>query len=144
MISKIQSSWRQFRDVTVIWNFQTSLETNICEARLSFRRPFTPNSFFASVLPRTDWMGAPKLTLSPGARNPRNATGYYSINEFALAFFFSIITWSEKNKQNSYSSVYSSFLSWGETLESKVIQHEQFQKSFEFSLCYWYDMLLKF
>ena len=44
MISKFQRSWRQFRDVTVIWNFQTSLDTTICgPARLSFRRSFTPN-----------------------------------------------------------------------------------------------------
>jgi len=43
--------------------------------RVSFRRPFTPNSFFASMLPRMGRAGAPKLTLSPGTGNPRCATG---------------------------------------------------------------------
>jgi len=69
MISKIC-------DVTVIWNFQTSPETTLCGALLSFRRPFIPNLFFAFVLPRTDWVGAPKLALSPGAGNLRYATDY--------------------------------------------------------------------
>jgi len=36
MISKIQRSWRQFRDVTVTWSFQTGPETTICRARVSF------------------------------------------------------------------------------------------------------------
>ena len=76
MISKIQWSWRQFRDVTVIWNFRTSLETNLFGPHLSFRRPFTPNSFFGSMLPRPDWVGVPKLTLSQGAGNPRYATAF--------------------------------------------------------------------
>jgi len=51
-----------------------NVETTLYRARLSCRRPFTPNSFFASVLPRTDWVGAPKLTLSPRAGNLRYAT----------------------------------------------------------------------
>jgi len=80
MISKIQRSWRQVCDATVIWNFQTSLETTICEVRLSFRCPLTPNSFFASVLPRTDWVVALKLTLPPGAGNPRYATDHSRVS----------------------------------------------------------------
>jgi len=36
--------------------------------------PFTPNSFFASMLPQKGWVGASKLTLSPSAENPRYAT----------------------------------------------------------------------
>jgi len=67
MICKIQRSWRQFYDVIVTWSYQTYLETAKCGSRVSFRRPFTPNSSFAYVLPRTGWVGAAKLTLSPGA-----------------------------------------------------------------------------
>jgi len=58
------------------------------QGRVSFRRPFTPNSFFAYMLPLTDWVGAPKLTLSPGAGNPRCATVYivkFSASSFQLA-----------------------------------------------------------
>ena len=36
MISKIQRSWRHFRDVTIIRNFQTDLETNTCGARAPY------------------------------------------------------------------------------------------------------------
>jgi len=36
--------------------------------------PLTPKSFFVSMQPRTVWVGAPKLSLSPGAGNPRYAT----------------------------------------------------------------------
>jgi len=42
MISKIQRSWGQFRDLKIIGSFQTSLETNICGDRVSFRRPIIP------------------------------------------------------------------------------------------------------
>ena len=64
-------------------------------ARVSFRRPFTSNSVFASILPpgRAGW-GAPKLTLSPGAGNPRYATERKGANReielprnFRAAFF---------------------------------------------------------
>jgi len=41
---------------------------------VSFQRPFIPNSFFASMLPWTGWVRAPKLSLPPGAGNPRYAT----------------------------------------------------------------------
>jgi len=41
----------------------------------AFDAPFVPYSFFASLLPRTGWVGgAPKLSLPPGAGNPRYAT----------------------------------------------------------------------
>jgi len=43
MIFTVQRPWGQFRDITVIWSYQTSLETAICGAWVSFRRPFTPN-----------------------------------------------------------------------------------------------------
>jgi len=76
MISKIKRSWHQFYDLAVIWSFQTHLETIICGTQVSFRRPFTLNSPFLSKLPRTDWVGVPKLNLSPGAGNPRYATDY--------------------------------------------------------------------
>jgi len=48
MISKIQKSCRQFREVTVIWNFHPGLETNICWARVSFRRPLTLSIYAAT------------------------------------------------------------------------------------------------
>ena len=66
-------SWRQSCDVTVIWSFQTGLETTTCGVRVSFRRPFAPNSFIASMLPLTSWVGGAQ-TLSPGGGNPRYAT----------------------------------------------------------------------
>jgi len=66
MVSKIQRSWRQMRDFTVICNFQAGIETTKCRARFSFRRRLTPNSLFASKLPRKVWGEAPKLTLPPG------------------------------------------------------------------------------
>jgi len=75
MISKIQKSWRQLCDVTIAGSFQTGLKTAICMTRVRFRRPFIPNSFFASMLPWTGWVGAPKLSFSPGLGNPRYATG---------------------------------------------------------------------
>jgi len=79
IISKIQWYWHQIHDVIVIWNFQTGQETTACGARVSFRRPLlTTNPLFASTLPWTDWVGAPNLTLSPGAGNPRCATGVAS------------------------------------------------------------------
>ena len=66
MISKIQRSWRQFCDVTITGSFQMGLETN-CRARISFRRPFIPNSFFASMLPwRAGLVGGAKTELAPG------------------------------------------------------------------------------
>jgi len=71
MISNIQRSWRRFRDVTVIWSFLMGLETTVCGARVSFRHPFTLNSLFASMLSEKGWLGARKLTLSPGAGNHR-------------------------------------------------------------------------
>ena len=71
MILKIQRSWRQFHDITVIWSLLTRRETTICGTWVSFRHPFTPNSLFASVLAWTSWVGAPKLTLSPRTGNPR-------------------------------------------------------------------------
>jgi len=74
MISRIQRSWRQFRDVTITGSFQTSLETNICRAWVSFLRPFIPNLFFASMLPWTCWVAASKLGLPPGVGNPRYAS----------------------------------------------------------------------
>ena len=40
----------------------------------SFRFPLTPNSFFASMLSQTGWVGGTKLTLFPGAENPGCAT----------------------------------------------------------------------
>jgi len=49
---------------------------SICGVRFSFRRRLTPNSLFASKLPRKDWVGAPKLPLPPGAGSPRYATGH--------------------------------------------------------------------
>jgi len=49
IIVEIQATKRQFCDVTVIWSFQTGLETTICGARDSFRRLFTPNPCFASI-----------------------------------------------------------------------------------------------
>jgi len=74
IISKLQWHRRQIHDVTVIWNDQMGLVTTICGARVSFWRPVTTNTLFASTLPRTGWVGAPKLTLSPGAGNPRCTT----------------------------------------------------------------------
>jgi len=53
---------------------RNDVETSIYGARVSFRPPFTPNSLFASMLPRTVWVGAPKLTLFPDTGNPRYAT----------------------------------------------------------------------
>jgi len=79
MISKIQRSRRQICDVTIAGCFHTGLETTTvyagdCRARVSFRHPFIPNSFFASMLPWTGWVGAPKLSLPPGVGNPRCVT----------------------------------------------------------------------
>jgi len=71
MISKIQISWREFRDLTVIRNFQTGLETTIFETEVGFLRPFNPNSLYSSTLPRTGWVVSPKPTLCPSAGNPR-------------------------------------------------------------------------
>jgi len=42
--------------------------------------PFTPNSFFAFMLPLTGGWGASKLTLSPGAGNPTYSTACMSTN----------------------------------------------------------------
>ena len=49
-------------------------------ARVRFRRPLTPNSFFSSMLQGTGWVGTPKLTLSPGAWNRRYATAPVQTN----------------------------------------------------------------
>ena len=85
IISKIQRSWRQFRDTTVIWSCQTSLETTIRGTQVSFRRSFIPKSFFACMLPWTGWVGAPKPSLSRG----REALGTPPLEEsfvFCSAF----------------------------------------------------------
>jgi len=52
------------------------LETTLGGARVRFRRPLTTISLFASTLSRTGWVGAPKLTLFPGAGNHRYATAH--------------------------------------------------------------------
>ena len=39
-----------------------------CRASVSFRRPFIPNTFFASMLPRTGWVGGGQNWVCPGAR----------------------------------------------------------------------------
>jgi len=46
-------------------------ETAICGARVSFRRPFSPSSIFASMLPRTDGLGSSKLACFSAAGNPK-------------------------------------------------------------------------
>jgi len=40
--------------------------------------------FFYFMLPRTDWVGVPKLSLSPGAGNPRYATASSVVCFFAV------------------------------------------------------------
>ena len=53
--------------LTSIWTFQSRLETTICGTRVSFRRPFTPNWLFVSMLPRTCWVGwDPQTDFAPG------------------------------------------------------------------------------
>jgi len=49
---------------------KTVIDTTICVALVSFRYPFIPNSLFPSMLPRTGWVGGPKLTLLSDAGNP--------------------------------------------------------------------------
>ena len=63
-------SWGQCRDVTVILSCQTGLETNIRRVQVGFRRSFTPNSFLASMLPRTGWVGAPTTEFVPENGKP--------------------------------------------------------------------------
>ena len=75
MISKIHWSWRQFRDVIIIWSFLAGLETTILWGPSQLSTPIYSQSLFASMLPRTDWVVALKLSLSPGAGNPRYSTG---------------------------------------------------------------------
>jgi len=80
MVSKIQRSWRQMRDVTILCNFQVGSINNYMRARFSFRRCLTPNSHFACKLPRKVWVGVPKLTSPPGAGSPRYATALTMTN----------------------------------------------------------------
>jgi len=49
------------------------VETTKCGTRVRFRRPFTPTSLFASMLPRKGLGGRPKLTFTPDTGNPRYA-----------------------------------------------------------------------
>jgi len=82
MISKIQKSWRQLCDVTITGGFQAGLETTICrrmQGPSQLSTPFYSYSFFTSTLPWTGWVGAPKLSLPPGAGNPRYATGWITL-----------------------------------------------------------------
>ena len=63
-------------------------QTPLCGARVSFRRPFTPSSLFAHSA--TNGLGgAPKLTVSPCAGNPRYVTTcvspYYNVR---FTYFF--------------------------------------------------------
>jgi len=60
MISKLQRSWRQLCGVTITVSFQTGLETPTCrrlQGPSQLSTPFIPNSFFASLLPWTGWVG---------------------------------------------------------------------------------------
>jgi len=53
-------------DVTITGSFQTGLETTICrwvQGQRRYRRPFIPDSFVASMVPWTGWVGTPKLSL---------------------------------------------------------------------------------
>jgi len=74
MISKIQRSWRQIRDDTVVWNFQAGLEATIRGARVSFRCPFAHISLVVSMLPRKSWWGDTKTDFVLGRGNPRYTT----------------------------------------------------------------------
>jgi len=74
MICKIQRSWRQFRDVTVIWSFQTGLDTFV-RGPCQFSTPLFPLLTTLSIYAATEGLGgAPKLILSPGAGNSRYVT----------------------------------------------------------------------
>jgi len=68
MISKTQRAWDQFRDVTATWIFRR--ETTTSGDRVNFVRPFFPNSFWPSILRRTDW-GGKQTVFVPGRGKPQ-------------------------------------------------------------------------
>jgi len=77
MISKIQRSWHQFCDVTITGSFQTVLETTICRLLQGPSHLSTP--FYYQLILRFNAAmnglgGGVKLSLPPGAGNPRYAT----------------------------------------------------------------------
>ena len=71
-IRNLQRPSRQLHDITVIWSFQTGLETTTCGARVGFHL-FASNSLFATTLSWTGWVEASNLTSSPGVGNRRYA-----------------------------------------------------------------------
>jgi len=80
MISKIQKSRRQFCDVTITGSFQTGLETTICrrlQGPSQFSTPLYSQLTLRIYAAMNRLGGAPKLSLPPGARNRRYATGYF-------------------------------------------------------------------
>jgi len=60
---------------SILWRHRHMKFSGVCrnhcmEGSSQLSTPLNPNSLFASMLPRTGWAEAPKLTLCPGAGNP--------------------------------------------------------------------------